>query len=386
MTRPHHLVSVWNPSYAVDAVDSHVNILVERARAHRDERLASEDDVHVWWGRITSPRRREPLPHLADVLALDDQIQAGVPTYLYLTDYHSLYVADLSEVTVDDVRTRERAAVPGYYKDQECDLWFGIWDIRRVVAQDTRAVIQELKKLHNTRYHDQPVSLYGGMVELPLLVWRETEMDWFGNREALTEGRLWAERDAELRGEVARLSADLRDNLFGERIWHLMEPATRTFLASAEAVVRARREDPAFDFSGAAVEYAKALETEVNAILRGLMNRAYSDVDINRRMAYVEHKPVDLGRAFPHQGLGALRKLLADEPLVKEGLKRVASGQVLYFTDEYKLPRELEKVQKLRNPAAHAEPVTRDEVMAVRDALMGIGQMGVLVQLVARKA
>lgn len=389
MNRPRHLVSVWNPAYAVDAMDAHVNVLVERARAHRKGRL-DEDQVHVWWGRITSPRRKEPLPHLADVLELDDQIQSGVPTHLYLTDYHSLYVADLSEVTVDDVRARGgenggEPGIPDYYGEMECDVWFGIWDIRRLVAQDTRAVIQELRKLHNTRYHDQPVSLYGGMVELPLLVWRDTEMDWFGDREALTEGRLWAERDSELRGEVGRLSADLRDNLFGERIWHLMEPATRTFLASAEAVVRARREDPAFDFSGPAVEYAKALETEVNAILRSLMGRAYADADINRRMAHVEHKPLDLGLPFRHLGIGALRKLLTDEPLVKRGLERVAPGHVKYFTDEYKLPGQLERVQKLRNPAAHAEPVSRDEVLELRDALLGIGRMGVLVELVGRK-
>ncbi len=115
------------------------------------------------------------------------------------------------------------------------------------------------------------------MVELPLVVWREAEVDWFGDREALTEGLLWAEKDAEFRSEAARLSADLRDNLFGPRIWNLMEPATRTFLASAEAVVRARREDPVFDFSGAAVEYAKALETEVNAIVPPLVRRALED-------------------------------------------------------------------------------------------------------------
>jgi hypothetical protein len=31
---PPHLVSVWNPAYAVDAMDAHVAVLVERARPH----------------------------------------------------------------------------------------------------------------------------------------------------------------------------------------------------------------------------------------------------------------------------------------------------------------------------------------------------------------
>jgi len=382
--RPRHLVSVWNPAYAVDAMDAHVGVLVERARAHRRGEIA-EDEVHVWWGRIRSARRQGELPHLPDVLALDDQIMAGVPTYLYLTDYNSLYVADLAGITVDDVRAKGETAIPAYYRHQDCDLWFQLWDIRRLVVQDTRVVVQELRRLKNTRYHDQPVSLYGGMVELPLVVWREAEVDWFGDREALTDGLLWAEKDAEFRSEAARLSADLRDNLFGARIWNLMEPATRTFLASAEAVVRARREDPVFDFSGPAVEYAKALETEVNAVVLPLVRKALENRPQGERLVRVDGRELDLGRPVSHQTLGALRHLLTREPVVRKALQHAASAHVGYLTDPYKLPGQMEKVQSLRNPAAHGAALGREEVLKLRDALMGIGRMGVLVELVGRK-
>lgn len=381
---PRHLVSVWNPAYAVDAMDAHVAVLVERARAHRRGQIA-EEEVHVWWGRVRSERRQAELPHLPDVLELDAQIEAETPTYLYLTDYHSLYVADLARITVDDVRAKGEDAIPAYYRDMECDLWFQLWDIRRLVAQDTRAVVQELRHLKNTRYHDQPVSLYGGVVELPLVVWRETEVDWFGDREALTEGFLWAERDAEFRSEAGRLGADLRDNLFGARIWNLMEPATRTFLASAEAVLRARREDPVFDFSIPAVEYAKALETEANAVVFGLLRRALHERPLRDRLVRAGDRELDLGRPVPHQSLGTLRRLLLDDPVVKDAIRRVASAHVTYFTDEYRLPAQLEKVQELRNPAAHSEAVSRERLLRFRDELMGIGGMGVLVELVIRK-
>ena len=133
------------------------------------------------------------------------------------------------------------------------------------------------------------------------------------------------------------------------------------------------------------MEYAKALETEVNAVLRTLMRRAYGNANINHRMAHVEGRPLDLGTPFPHQGIGALRKLLLDEPLVKKGLDAVAREHTKHLTDPYKLPRQLEKVQKLRNPAAHAEPVSREELLRLRDEVMGIGQTGVLSELVWRK-
>jgi hypothetical protein len=53
--RPRHLVSVWNPAYAVDAMDAHLSVLVERAPAHRRGEIP-EEGVHVWWGRIRSTR------------------------------------------------------------------------------------------------------------------------------------------------------------------------------------------------------------------------------------------------------------------------------------------------------------------------------------------
>ncbi len=79
-------------------------------------------------------------------------------------------------------------------------------------------------------------------------------------------GRLWAERDADLRADTQRLARELPDNLFGREVWEKLEPSTRTFVASAEAVFRARRDDPAFDFSGPAIEYAKTVETQLNAL------------------------------------------------------------------------------------------------------------------------
>jgi hypothetical protein len=38
------------------------------------------------------------------------------------------------------------------------------------VRRLTIAVVEELKHLRNTRYADRPLSLYGGMVDLPLIV------------------------------------------------------------------------------------------------------------------------------------------------------------------------------------------------------------------------
>ncbi|MBT8478652.1 MAG: hypothetical protein KJO06_07040, partial [Gemmatimonadetes bacterium] len=83
---PRHLLSVWNPSYADAAMDRHLEVLLRWA-AREAQGEADDADVYVWWAKLRSPNRDEPLGHKDDVLALQAQIEAGTETHLYLTDY-----------------------------------------------------------------------------------------------------------------------------------------------------------------------------------------------------------------------------------------------------------------------------------------------------------
>jgi hypothetical protein len=384
--RAHHLLTVWNPSYSDSAMDAHLEVLLgwadRRAEGEGREDGDEEDRAYVWWAKIRSPNRLQPLPHTAEILALQEQIDAGVETQLYLTDYRSLYVARLEEVTDDDVPADaegELDHMPTYYRGQAADFWFRVTDIRLLVADDTVATIEELKKLRNTRYHDRPVSLYGGMTELPLIVWREDGKTWFADSEPLTEGRLWAERDAELRGEVERMARELRENLLGREVWAVLEPSTRTFLAAAEAVFRARSEDPRFDFSGPALSYAKAVETELNALIFPLLRRALSRAPVHEREVRVDGRPLDLGRPVPHQTLGALRTLLQHDDTVQKHLRATLQHDAGWLLSI--LPNELRQLENLRNPAAHSDAARREEVRRARGRVLGIGGEGLVVRM-----
>lgn len=382
---PLHLLSVWNPSYADDAMDRHLRVLLEWAE-RRDAGEAEEDDVYVWWGKLRSERREQELPHRDEVLALAEQIADGVGTRLYLTDHRSLYVGRVVEITDDPVLEEtpgELAHMPGYYQAHDVDFWFRLWDLRRLVQNDTPAVIEELKKLRNVRYHDRPVSLYGGLVDLPLLVRRADEAGWFEDMELLTGGRRWAERDATLRGETERMARSLRDDLLGERVWNALEPATRTFLASAEAVFRARRDDPGFDFSGPVVEYAKAVETELNAVVFGTLPEALAGTPPAERQARIDGRSVDLGGKVPHQSLGTLRNLLEHEGTVRTALKSALGSTGKWLAEE--LPYGLKPIVRMRNPAAHDALADPEEVKLRRRRILGIGCGGLLVRVAEGK-
>jgi hypothetical protein len=101
-TAPLHLLSVWNPSYADDAMDRHLEVLLRWAAARREER-AEDEDVYVWWAKLRSRTVRSRSRIERTCWPSRDQIDSGVETHLYLTDYGSLYVAHLVEVTGDSV-------------------------------------------------------------------------------------------------------------------------------------------------------------------------------------------------------------------------------------------------------------------------------------------
>src|SRR6187397_525329 len=154
-------------------MEQHLAVLLDRARDPK----RSPDDRYVWWGKVRSGNRLQGQQHTDDILAIDKAIEADEDrsneVQLYLTDYRSLYVAEVAEIATA-LDTDERDAAPSYYFNTklDCDFWFRLDDIRLLVADDLPGVIAGLRELHNVHYHDKPVSLYGGMVDLPLVVTR----------------------------------------------------------------------------------------------------------------------------------------------------------------------------------------------------------------------
>lgn len=381
-----HLLTLWNPSYADSIMDAHLDVLLSWAERCGPGGV-EEDDLYVWWAKIKSPNRQQPLPHISEILELQQQIEAGEETHLYLTDYRSLYVADLDEITDEDVLEEtpdEIEHMPSYYRGKQADFWFRLNDIRLLVADDTVGVIEELKKLRNERYHGRPVSLYGGMVELPLIVSRDQPVTWFGDTREVTGQVLWAQQDAALRGATEKMAEELRDNLIGRKLWIVLEPSTRNFLATAEAVFRARRNDPRFDFSAPGIEYAKAVETELNSLLFPLLRHLLRTRPPAEREVRVDARVLDLGGHVPHQTIGALRKLLRHEATIRTQMKKALSHESALWMCEA-VPDRLSLLAELRNPSAHGGRASREAISDLRDEVLGIGTEGLITKLATVK-
>jgi hypothetical protein len=376
----HHLLTVWNPAYEQDAMELHLRVLRDGARAYRKGECR-EEDVVVWWGKIRSPNRQQPLPHLDQILAIDTELardDLGPETHLYLTDYRSLYVAHVAAITTDDPRDDddERTQVPHYYLGDKFsfDCWFQLWDIRRLVSDDTISVVRELKKLRSVAYHDRPVSIYGGMVNLPLLV-RETEpVRWFDAefRDMYIGDRFWMEYDAEHIG-IGRIERELRENVFGDLLWAAFDPTTRSFIAAGEKIWRDHADDPAFDFSPVILEFSKALEVRTNRLLREALVNAPADI----RCTNQDGRTVDVTRTRPLSVAGLAHFIRNSGTLVQWLRDHLVEG--VWFVGS--LPVVLDALVELRNNAAHSGTIERDEAGHWRRQLMGVGCEGDFVRL-----
>jgi hypothetical protein len=379
-----HLLAVWNPVLGADAMEQHLRVLQDAARRHRHGKLKA-DEVYVWWGKLRSERRKGPLPHLDDILGIETEKtrdEEGPETHLYLTDYASLYVAHLGAVR-RDAPERGDTQLPSFYRKLAtqrglknsaglCDCWFKLWDMRRLVDDDTTEVAHELRKLANTRYEGKPVSMYGGMVELPLIVTESRPIRYFdpATRRTYVGDRFWVEFDAE-QGGTGAVERDLRENLFGEAAWRAFGPTTRTFIASGERMFREHRRDQLFDLGLALLEYAKALEVRCNTLIRQAL------ADAPPRVRYWNRDGRSLAVTDHPLGLTQLASYLTDREVSDYLCRRLTNGG--FFVTE--LPPVLDQLAKLRNDVAHQELVERDEVVRGREWLCGVGRDGVLVRL-----
>ncbi len=378
-TPAQHLVTVWNPRYAADAMEAHLRVLLDwDARDTRDG--GNGDDVYVWWGKVRSNQRQQPMPHLDDIVQLGvDSADAddARETHLYLTDFQSLYVADVADIITRDPRESDPDHVPAYYTQQSlnCDCWFEIADIRLLVKDDLPGVVAELAKLHNARYADRPVSLYGGMVDLPLIVSRPDGQRFFDEHEydRYADGKLWARYDSE-RGGVGAIEATLREDHFGPHAWMLLEPGARRFIATAERVFRDHRHDPGSDLGTVITDYGKALELQTNTILRAAMHNA---PDAARRVKLESHTallPDDLPLT-----LGQLARTLGGERDLATHLCRVLNDGK-WITGEYAVILD-NFTSEARNPATHGDAVSRETIVRWRNRMLGVGGESVMCRL-----
>ena len=111
--------------------------------------------------------------HGDEIAAVYSQIEEGVETHLYLTDYRSLYVGlldDIDESNIFAEYPEEAEHAPAYYREHFADFWFRLTDIRRIVFTDDDASERFEPLRCSVRLQEQRVRRLGVAAALALRV------------------------------------------------------------------------------------------------------------------------------------------------------------------------------------------------------------------------
>jgi hypothetical protein len=177
-------------------------------------------------------------------------------------------------------------------------------------------------------------------------------VSWFRDRDLLTDGHLWAERESELKGETERMARELRDNLLGPEVWGALEPRPgrswpRAKRCSAPGATIRRS-------TSRGRRWSTPEETELNALLFSALRKVYAGRPEAERSVLLDGRTLDLGQRVPPQSLGGMLVLLEKKPVIEKGVRRAFStADAGWILGE--LPHALRRIVEIRNPAAHGE-------------------------------
>ncbi|MCV6607454.1 MAG: ATP-binding protein, partial [Campylobacterales bacterium] len=104
------LLVIYNPYYQKDVIDQHLRIL----RSSQEP-----DSAKVAFGKILSKLRDKKHPFDNELQEIFSAVSSTEPIQLFITDFSSLYVGKVVEITQEDCFD----IAPEYYQEHEIEYW-----------------------------------------------------------------------------------------------------------------------------------------------------------------------------------------------------------------------------------------------------------------------
>jgi hypothetical protein len=368
----HNLLVLYNPYYQKDVIEQHIKVL---------QNANLQENAKVAFGKIRSKLRDYDHPYEQKLLAIYDSVTEENYLQLFLTDYSSVYVAkviDVREAEVEDI-------APSYYKEKglEVEKWFIISDMRRVVHNDfEQARDRILANFTTPNFGNHHYAVYGNSYVYPLVVEMDNPIDYFEYEEA--NYRYFTEIFKNERTlEVKRQLIHFR---FGKEVFYRLHPNTQDAIVSAEIEYMDNRNDPLYDFTAVVVKLSKAFEKELYLFLRELFIHL---IEKEPDLADLSYGVQGLTFSLQHHryqkpNLGTHGYLLKHKEIKSAISEYIKKFSLKYFIFSI-LPKAIKFMQPIRNETVHGESASLKECDDVRGMIVGIGQNGILCELVNKK-
>lgn len=350
-----NLLILFNPYYEPHVIDKHIEILKEKGS--------------VAFGKVKSKLNT----HQPFNLASYSTVSPSNPLQLFLTDYSTLFVAKVTQIT----SKLHNVSAPSYYEQKglEIEAWFIIEDMRELVHENFETTRDHyLSGFTTPAYGNHTYAIYGNQYQYPLVIEMKEEINYFPQDEDIYYPNIYKSE------KFQKTKSNLIHYCFGEHSQRL-HPNSFENLIFAEMEFDENRENKLYDFSGVAIKYGKAVEYEAYLLFRALF---FSLAKIKKEILEIKFEVQ--GRAYTIADLQSFKpnlgtyKFLLSHPLITQTLEE---SKIQWISN--KLANSLGIVQKFRNFSAHEGKISLEEIIDLREKILGIGPIQILPDFLNRR-
>ena len=274
---------------------------------------------------------------------------------------------------------------PAYYKEKNLDAenWFVISDIRRIVHNDFEQVRDTiLGNFVTPNFGNHHYAIYGNKYVYPLVIDMDNPIDYF---ETDNESfRFFTEIYKSEKSLQTKKS--LMAYCFGDDEFYSLHPNTQDAVVSAEIEYQENKEDPLYDFSSIVIKLSKAFEKEIYLFMKELFIKL---IELDSSLAEVkysvqskDYKLKDHKNSKPNIGTN---NFLLNKYEIKNAIRQHISNVKLKDYIIKSISKAIYSVQGIRNETVHGEAASFNECKQVRDKMIGIGESGILSEMIKHK-
>lgn len=359
-----NILVLYNPYYNENVIEEHLELL-------------KENEI-VGFGKIRSKLRGYDHPNEKSLELIYKKTKEDNPIQLFLTDYNNMYVANVIKVETD-IRNIK---VPSYYNELDIENWFIFDDLRLIAHKDFEIIRDEiLPNFLAKNFNGRTYALYGNEYVYPMQVEMKNEINYFEKDD--TEFKFFTNIFKSKR------QIDLKQNLidfnFGNNFYKLT-PNSQDNVLSTELEYIENKDNPLYDFTSIVVKYSKAVEIELYLFMKEVMKKLIEkDSKLSTFPYSIQGREFQLKDLQNQKANYGTYVYLIKSYEIKNSIDKTIINSSLRNFILNTIPFYIRTMQTIRNESVHGDCITLKECHYLRKDVVGIGQCGILNDLILHK-
>ena len=363
----HNQLILYNPYYQNDVIEQHLKILIENGE--------------VAFGKIKSALKTTEHNFNDQVHQVYETINEENYMQLFLTDYSSIYVAKVVQVTSFD----KSSIAPSYYKDKNLNIekWFIIKDMREIVSDDFEAVRDGILTNFTTpNYGDHSYALYGNNYSYPLIIEQKTVTNYFDNDN--TDFRYYTNMFKSK--QYMNIKNNMIQYTFGDKWINFFHPNSLDNIISAEIEYQENCNNPLYDYTSVIIKYSKTMEQELYIFLKKLLIYLISKNSSIQNISYsVQNNQYILSDIFTNKPNLGTMKFILNNKIIKETINNFLNNFNLKIFLKNDFTYYITKLQSIRNESVHGKAPDLTDVQELRKDILGLSKKSMVSELVKNR-